>query len=166
MKTAKLLMLMFVILFAYGFTINHFVADNGNSPFPESLNKRVSNSNLYRYLAFSNWMEKIESKKTTSDDNAIDQDWYSTVIENIKKEEYNITYIEKVFSYQSPNRANNYRFKYFKDGFSVSPMLTKIPLFDESDMTIKEKNKKYKNIKDWKITMRLHSFGKNGNLKT
>jgi len=168
MKSVKFLLFVFVVISVYGFIFNHQVEDNRSSyTFSELLNKRVFKSNLSGYMAFTDWIKKIESENTTgNNDNAIDETWFSKVIENIKKEEYNISYNEDCFAYQSPNRANNHRFIYYKDGFSVSPMMTKIPLFDESDMEIKEKDKKYKIVKDWKITMRLHSFGKNEILKT
>ena len=158
---------MFVILSAYGFTFNHFTDDNRDISFTGLFGKRISNYNLTSYIAFSQWLDNIEKGKiTSSDESAIDQGWLSTVMENIKKEEYNITYSKDIFAYQSPNRANNYRFIYYKDGFSVKPRQTKIPLFDESDMSIEEKDRKYKTLEDWKITMKLHSFGKKGNLKT
>ena len=53
-------------------------------------------------------------------------DWYSTVTEKIKKEEYHITYSEGVKAYQSPNRAQNLRFIYAADGFTAKPRTTKI----------------------------------------
>ncbi len=57
-------------------------------------------------------------------------DWFSKVKETIKEEEYHITYSEGVKAYQSPNRAQNLRFIYTADGFTVKPRTTKIPLFD------------------------------------
>lgn len=61
------------------------------------------------------------STKNESTSNQIDNDWYSGVKKNIMKEEYNITYSEELGAYQSPNRANNIRFIYHKDGFTALP---------------------------------------------
>ena len=49
----------------------------------------------------------------------IDDDWYNKVSGTIRNDEYNITYDEKSGSYQSPNRANNLRFIYNRDGFTA-----------------------------------------------
>jgi hypothetical protein len=49
----------------------------------------------------------------------IDQDWYSKAMKNIQKEEYSISYNKELDAYQSPNRKNNIRFIYHKDGFTA-----------------------------------------------
>ena len=49
----------------------------------------------------------------------IDDDWYNKVSGTIRNDEYNITYDEKSGTYQSPNRANNLRFIYNRDGFTA-----------------------------------------------
>ena len=54
----------------------------------------------------------IEGKKDSKDLKNIDQGWYQKVIQDIQKEEYNITYSEELRTYQSSNRANNIRFIY------------------------------------------------------
>ena len=72
------------------------------------------------------------------ENNNIDQDWYSKVIENIKKEEYNITFSDELEEYQSPNRANNIRFIYHQNGFTAKTRDNKIPLFDINDKMIEE----------------------------
>ena len=89
--------------------------------------------------------------------NNIDQNWYSAAVENIIKEEYNISYSEDTKSYQSPNRANNLRFIYHKDGFTVKPRETKIPLFDLNDRTLREEDMKIKEIEDWSVELRIES---------
>ncbi|MFZ1460324.1 MAG: hypothetical protein WAU38_05945, partial [Ignavibacteria bacterium] len=76
--------------------------------------------------------------------NNIDQNWYSAAVDNIMKEEYNISYSEELKSYQSPNRANNIRFTYQNNGFTAKTMQTKIPLFNVNDKTLRETDKKYK----------------------
>jgi len=83
----------------------------------------------------------------------IDQNWYSAAVENIVKEEYNISYNEDIKSYQSPNRANNLRFTYHKDGFTAKPRETKIPLFDLNDRMLREEEKNYERIDDWSVEL-------------
>ena len=86
MKTIKSLLVLFVILFIYGFTFSHYSGNNRDVTFTEILSKRNSNYSLTSYLAFSHWLENIEKGEITrSDDSAINQDWLSTVIENIKR---------------------------------------------------------------------------------
>ena len=50
---------------------------------------------------------------------SVDQNWYQNAISIIENEEYNISFNETLGAYQSPNRANNSRFIYHKDGFTV-----------------------------------------------
>ena len=50
---------------------------------------------------------------------SVDQNWYQNAISIIENEEYNISFNETLGAYQSPNRANNTRFIYHKDGFTV-----------------------------------------------
>jgi anti-sigma28 factor (negative regulator of flagellin synthesis) len=98
----------------------------------------------------------------------IDQNWYAAALENITKEEYNISYSDELGTYQSPNRANNMRFTYHKDGFTAQPRETKIPLFDLNDRKLRDDEKNYKEIEDWSIELKMES-GKwkieNGKLK-
>ncbi|MBK6878989.1 MAG: FG-GAP repeat protein [Ignavibacteria bacterium] len=89
--------------------------------------------------------------------NNVDQNWYSAAVENIMKEEYNISYSEELGSYQSPNRANNLRFTYHKDGFTAKPRETKIPLFDVNDRALREDEKKYEEIEDWSIELKVEN---------
>ncbi|MCB0726390.1 MAG: FG-GAP repeat protein [Ignavibacteriae bacterium] len=92
-----------------------------------------------------------DSKLNTSGN--ISHDWYSAAIEKISLEEYNITYNEKLNTYQSPNRANNIRFTYHKDGFKAAARETKIPLFDANDRNIRETDRKYKEVEDWNVDL-------------
>ncbi len=80
-----------------------------------------------------------------------DQNQYYQAIENIKSEEYNLFYSEGLKSFQSPNRANNIRFIYHKDGFTARSRENKIPLFDLNDKTTKVKEKNYKMIPEWSV---------------
>ena len=61
----------------------------------------------------------IPANEKESHSENIDQGWYGKAMENIVKEEYNITYSNELKAYQSPNRKNNIRFIYFKDGFTA-----------------------------------------------
>ena len=87
--------------------------------------------------------------------NNIDQNWYSAAVDNILKEEYNISYSEELNSYQSSNRANNIRFTYQNNGFTAKTMQTKIPLFELNDKTLREADKKYKSIEDWSVELKV-----------
>ncbi len=87
----------------------------------------------------------------------IDQNWYSAALENITKEEYNISYSDELGIYQSPNRANNLQFTYHTDGFTAKPRDTKIPLFDVNDRALRENEKKYEEIEDWSIELKVEN---------
>ena len=109
-------------------------------------------------------MTKIQtSVNNVSDKNADLQnsDWYSKAIENIEKEEYNISYSKELGAYQSPNRANNIRFIYHNDGFTAKMRDDKIPLFDVNDKTIREEDKEYKTIEEWEITFKVDGITTN-----
>ncbi|MEZ4823407.1 MAG: hypothetical protein R2942_13785 [Ignavibacteria bacterium] len=60
-------------------------------------------------------------------------------LSNIQKAEYNVSFSEDLNAFQSPNRANNMRFIYQKNGFTAMLRNNKVALFDESDKTIEEK---------------------------
>ncbi|MBX7041497.1 MAG: FG-GAP-like repeat-containing protein [Ignavibacteria bacterium] len=93
--------------------------------------------------------------------NDIDRGWYQKAMEQIEKEEYNISYDEKLGAYQSPNRVNNIRFIYHKDGFTAKTRDNRVPLFNLNDKTIEEKDKKYETIDEWSIKLKVE----NGELK-
>lgn len=101
-------------------------------------------------------------KNSASDfgNNPENTNWYSDAIEQIKAKEYEITFNEEIKSFQSPNRANNLRFTYFKNGFTVSPRITNIPLFDLNDKFIGENEKRYKKIDEWKICFTLKNVSR------
>ena len=80
-------------------------------------------------------------------------DWYSSAMSEIKKAEYIITFNEEQKEYQSPNRENNMRFIYHKDGFTAKLRNNKIALFDETDRKIEDKDKKYKYSDEWKLKL-------------
>ncbi|MBK8553970.1 MAG: FG-GAP repeat protein [Ignavibacteria bacterium] len=96
---------------------------------------------------------KKDNQESVSKD--IDQGWYQKVIQNIQKEEYNITYSEELGTYQSPNRANNIRFIYHNNGFMAKTRTNKIPKFDVNDKTLREEDKEYDTIKDFEIDLRI-----------
>jgi len=105
--------------------------------------------------------QQVSQNKSNSKLNAngnISDDWYSAAIEKISLDEYNITYNEKLKTYQSPNRANNIRFTYHKDGFKAETRDTKIPLFDVNDKNISEKDKKYEEVEDWSVELRIENY--------
>ncbi len=106
------------------------------------------------------------NNQTTSEvykngEKSVNQDWYTRVIEDIKEQEYEINWKEKVKAYQSPNRAKNLRFTYYKDGFSVKPRTTKIPK-SEQDLNNKRPDEiDYITIEDWEVKLKLLGI-KNG----
>ncbi len=69
----------------------------------------------------------------------IDDDWYNTVSGTIRNDEYNITYDEKSGSYQSPNRANNLRFIYNRNGFTAMARDAECESEDTDNWSIKFK---------------------------
>jgi photosystem II stability/assembly factor-like uncharacterized protein len=81
------------------------------------------------------------NKGANSGKDEIDQDWYAGAMEQIEKEEYNISYSEGLGAYQSPNRANNIRFIYHKDGF-----------------TAVMRDLKNETSEDWKIKLRITNY--------
>ena len=87
-------------------------------------------------------------------------DWYKEALSNIQKAEYNVSFSESLNAYQSPNRANNMRFVYHKNGFSAMLRNNKIALFDESDKMIEESDKKYEYLDDWNIKFNIESVTK------
>ena len=78
---------------------------NLNCPAPPSFAETIKNDTK------ENYVESVTEN--------IDQDWYSKAMKNIQKEEYNISYNKELDAYQSPNRKNNIRFIYHKDGFTA-----------------------------------------------
>ena len=79
--------------------------------------------------------------RSTDSKNPAEGDWYKNAIEQIAKSEYNITYSEELNFYQSPNRKNNLRFIYHKDGFTAIP-----------------RDVKQKTNDEWKIKFRITNY--------
>ncbi|MBK9334390.1 MAG: hypothetical protein IPM96_18775 [Ignavibacteria bacterium] len=98
-----------------------------------------------------------DNKSNLPDNENVDQGWYQSAIENIEKEEYNISYSEELGAFQSPNRANNIRFIYYNDGFTAMTRSNKIPLFDVNDNTLEEKDKEFKTVDEWSIDFKIQN---------
>ncbi len=145
----------------------------------KSLSPSFSNSssiNLNVFTTGFNYPLDL-SKKTISKVNSVNDDqfdskqeiqdsnWYNTITQKIRNDEYKISYSNDYKSYQSPNRSNNLRFIYLKDGFSVFPRTNRIPLFDESNLHLKEEEKTFEVIPDWKLSIKLKSLGVSNNQK-
>ena len=103
-------------------------------------------------------VSKTEKNKVSNDPDLENSDWYSEAMNNLSETEYNITFNEEINSYQSPNRANNMRFIYHKDGFTVEIRDDKIPLFDIKDKSLKEEDKKYEVIETWSFDLRVQDL--------
>ncbi len=95
------------------------------------------------------------NKTTGSGQDAIDEAWYSKAVQQIAKDEYNISYSRDLDAYQSPNRKNNIRFVYHSNGFTAKTRSNKIPMFDVNDMTLMKEDMKYETIDEWKLKMAI-----------
>jgi hypothetical protein len=74
------------------------------------------------------------------------------------KEEYNISYSEELGSYQSPNRANNLRVHLpHRRLHRKTSVRQRSPLFDVNDRALREDAKKYKEIEDWSIELKVEN---------
>mgnify|MGYP001420663215 CR=1 FL=1 len=112
------------------------------------------------------FVQTVNDKTVMKDDKEnFDQGWYQQAIEKIRQDEYNITYSDELGAYQSPNRANNIRFIYHKDGFTAKTRSNKVPLFDVKDKTIEEKDKKYEKIEEWDIQLRVTNYELRNNVQ-
>jgi hypothetical protein len=120
---------------------------NGNS-----LNLHCPSPPSFIQFANSEMKNDIDNKNEE-----IDHNWYQNAINNIEKEEYEIKYSEELGAYQSPNRANNIRFIYHKDGFTAKTRTNKIPKFDVNDKTLKEEEKEYETVEDWSVEFKVES---------
>ncbi|MBK8983696.1 MAG: hypothetical protein IPM38_15605 [Ignavibacteria bacterium] len=146
-----------IILFSFkGSDFNFEFSESGRNtgvilkcPPPLSFGNIIKNQNHQ----VNNSLDKSEDIQTVSDD--IDKDWYSGAMQNIQKEEYNISYSEELGAFQSPNRANNIRFIYHNDGFTAKNRINKIPLFDLRDKSIMESDKKYESVPEWSIDFEM-----------
>ena len=100
----------------------------------------------------SNSTNPFEPEKKTTE--PLSQGWMATAQENIRKSEYNFTWEEKYEAYCTPNRKNNFRFFYTKEGFSVEPRTTKIPIGKLDPLASPDKIK-YKYRPAWKVKFNL-----------
>ncbi|MBK7253027.1 MAG: FG-GAP repeat protein [Ignavibacteria bacterium] len=142
-----------VILILSGLILSGFTFERSeNFKLRFSANSPLDLSGLIKSI------KKTEVKKDAG--NPESSDWYSEAVSNIQKAEYNVTFSEDMNAFQSPNRANNMRFIYQKNGFTAMLRNNKIALFDESDKTIEEKNKKYNYLDEWKVNFKLEEVSK------
>jgi hypothetical protein len=88
-------------------------------------------------------------------DENIETSWKENVMRNIEKEEYNIVFDDDKNTFRSANRKNNISFEYGKDGFTAKSMQKMKPLFDVNDETIPEDKKKYEEIPEWNVSLKL-----------
>ena len=63
----------------------------------------------FRFYFYIISLSLLYSHFSHGNSDSINQDWYSKAIQNIEKQEYNITFNENLNAYQSPNRKNNLR---------------------------------------------------------
>ena len=89
--------------------------------------------------------------------------WSSKVLKNLSEMEYNITYSEKLGSFQSVNKKNNLRFIYKNNGFTVSPRITDTYKNDE-DNSFAERVK-IKVTDDWNAVFTVLGYGRNGTIE-
>lgn len=132
-----------VLLLSFGFQNQNKDLNGKNNP--DSIFPKLNCPNP---PSFSETMKNEAKKKDLQkDENEIDQNWYQKAIKNIKNEEYNITYSDELGAYQSPNRENNIRFIYHKDGFTAVPR----------DARRETKDVKRETENDWSIDFKTQS---------
>ena len=148
MKTIYLVLSSAIVIFGFTFLnqSSEYIAGN------QETGIRKLNLHCPEYSPVIN----AENKK--ADSKEIDQSWYQKAIENIEKDEYNITYSEELGAYQSPNRANNIRFIYDRNGFTAKNRSDKIPLFDVSDKSIKDEDKRYEKVEPWEVKLQITNY--------
>jgi hypothetical protein len=96
---------------------------------------------------------------------AVDPAWYAKVVAQIRRDEYHVSWAEGLAAFASPNRANNLRFLYFADGFTVRPRQTRIPLFDEKDPRYDPAvGVQYSEVPDWNLDLRVRGVGRGRDL--
>ncbi|MEO6695444.1 MAG: FG-GAP-like repeat-containing protein [Ignavibacteria bacterium] len=91
--------------------------------------------------------------------------WFDKTISALSNEEYNISYIDDLKSYQSPNRANNIRFIYHSNGFTAGTRESKISLNnkynDKIERSLTGENEKYEVIPEWETNFILKGLTNN-----
>ncbi len=126
---------------------------------------RTNSGNLYcpeppRFGEHVKTTDNISTENTSVND----QSWLDEVKKNIQKEEYDFVHSDRSEGkFRSVNRSNNMKFEYLANGFTASVLNTKIPLFDEGDKTISEKEKKYKYVENWEIKLKINSVNRKSN---
>lgn len=156
MKNSKLLSELYVPVLLGALLILVFIIFGGFTP------ERIESPFIVKtYKDYSAQQNKLDSTGGIKTD--VDKNWYESVMNNLRKEEYYIGYDYYSLFWQSPNRANNMRFAYAENWFSVKPRLTRIPLFDESDINIKKEDKKYSKVPEWNLKIKTNGFRKGTN---
>jgi hypothetical protein len=149
MKTL-IILVSFVVFLGYGSREQKPAEQNGK--------KEINNPELHCPSAPS-FAEKIMNDSKKKDQPAgeknVDQNWFRNTIKDIQKEEYNITYSEELGTYQSPNRRNNLRFIYNRDGFTAQTKSTRIPKFDVNGKSLKEEEKEHEIPEEFEISLRI-----------
>jgi hypothetical protein len=98
--------------------------------------------------------------RTMNTDSLRHSPWFDTVVQAIEKKEYDLALDTKTHRVTSPNLKQNLLFSYSRNGFSVKPLMMKIPLFDCADKSIKKEAKNYRILDDWDITLTLAGHGR------
>ena len=134
----KLLLFISSALFICFTTLQHtndlkVISNQFNINFPEL--------NCPALPTFSRTVINNKSKQNSENSGSdIDLYWYQKAMDQIEKEEYNISYSEELGAYQSPNRANNIRFIYHKDGFTAKTRDTRGKSEDEWEIKLQITN--------------------------
>jgi hypothetical protein len=90
-----------------------------------------------------------------ADTNALKNNgWYADAVKKLQQKEYEFNKEADSVTYSTPNRNNNLRFYYSRNGFTVQPRTTKIPMGKQDEPTMPDEIK-YKTLPDWKITFTL-----------
>ncbi|MBV6480266.1 MAG: hypothetical protein HGGPFJEG_03123 [Ignavibacteria bacterium] len=137
-----------------------------------SLKGDYSGNRKLKHSTFPNPLELKSVSKTESipaDENPQknNPDWYSEVMNNLSEMEYNISYSEELGTYQSPNRANNIRFIYHKDGFTARTRDVYVPQSREEMMLeVLKKEKEKTKSKEWEITFKVEGLATNSTNST
>ncbi|MBK8983685.1 MAG: hypothetical protein IPM38_15550 [Ignavibacteria bacterium] len=110
---------------------------------------------------FTETVKTVSAKNETNpDNNNIDQSWYQKAMEELEKSEYNISYNENLGTYQSPNRANNLRFIYHKDGFTAKTRSFDSPQRHEDTKENDLNKKEVKKSDEWSIDFKIKGYSK------
>jgi hypothetical protein len=89
-----------------------------------------------------------------------DGTWYSLALSTIALREYEISYDETLSAFQSPNRAQDFRFVYCDDGFAVQPRSSRSPVSLEINRPAQEPGQT--SAEDWQVSLSVRGFGRAG----